>query len=111
VVPFPTNILSQYVLTPEQTVAAAVYNGWFLVIAVFFNLLWRYASNNGRLLSKPDHESGLAQIITDRYRWGIPTYFVAFALSFVWAPGGLAMNFALAVFYALPRELTLRWKR
>jgi uncharacterized membrane protein len=110
VVPFPTNILSQYVLTPEQTVAAAVYNGWFLAIAVFFNLLWRYASQNGRLLSQHDHESGLAQIITARYRWGIPTYLLAFALSFVWAPASLAMNFLLAVFYALPRELTLRWR-
>jgi uncharacterized membrane protein len=108
VVPFPTNIVSQYVLTPEQNVAAAVYNGWFLVIAVFFNLLWRYASSNGRLLSKQDHEAGLAQVISDRYRWGIPTYFVAFLLSFIWAPGSLALNFLLAVFYALPRELTLR---
>ena len=32
VVPFPTNLVSQYVLTPEQSVAAAVYNGWFLLI-------------------------------------------------------------------------------
>ena len=111
VVPFPTNLVSQYVLTPEQSVAAAVYNGWFLLIAVFFNLMWGYAAHSGRLLSEQDHEAGLAQIISARYRWGIPTYFVAFVLSFIWAPGSLALNFLLAVFYALPRELTLRWRR
>jgi uncharacterized membrane protein len=111
VVPFPTNIVSQYVLTPEQNVAAAVYNGWFLLIAVFFNLMWRYAAHKGRLLSKQDHEAGLAQVISDRYRWGIPAYLVAFLLSFVWAPGSLGLNFLLAVFYALPRELTMPWRR
>src|SRR5258708_37720496 len=36
VVPFPTNIVAQYILTPEQNVAAAVYNGWFFVIGIFF---------------------------------------------------------------------------
>jgi uncharacterized membrane protein len=111
VVPFPTNIVSQYVLTPEQNVAAAVYNGWFFLIAIFFGLLWQYASHNGRLLSREDHEAGLARVITERYRWGPPAYFAAVLLSFVWAPGSLVLNFLLAVFFALPRELTARWQR
>jgi uncharacterized membrane protein len=108
VVPFPTHIISQYLFTSEQSVAAAVYNGWFFVIAIFFGLLWRYASNKGRLLSKEDHEAGLAHVISARYRWGPPAYFAAFLLSFVWAPASLVLNFALAMFFALPRELKLR---
>ena len=108
VVPFPTHIISQYLFTSEQSVAAGVYNGWFFVIAIFFGLLWRYASNKGRLLSEEDHEAGLAQVISARYSWGPPAYFAAFLLSFVWAPASLVLNFALAMFFALPRELKLR---
>jgi uncharacterized membrane protein len=104
VVPFPTNLVAQYVLTEDQSLAAAIYNGWFLLIAVFFGQLWRYASKNGRLLKQADHQAGLARVISDRYRWGVPAYLTALALSFVWAPASLALNFGLAVFYAWPRE-------
>jgi uncharacterized membrane protein len=104
VVPFPTNLVAQYILTADQTIAIAAYSGWFFVIAVFFNMMWRYASNNGRLLFKQDRDDGLAQAITARYRWGPVAYFVAFALAFIWAPASLGVNLALAVYYAWPRE-------
>jgi uncharacterized membrane protein len=107
VVPFPTNVVAQYVLTPDQNVATAVYTGWCLMIALFFNLLWRYAARGGRLLSQSDHDAGLARIVSARYRWGGPGYLLAFVLSFVWAPAALAVIFLLAVFYALPHDMTL----
>ena len=107
VVPFPTNVVAQYVLTPDQNVATAVYTGWFLMIALFFNLLWGYAARGGRLLSKDDHEAGLARVVSARYRWGGPAYLAAFVLSFIWVPAALALSFLLAVFYALPHEMTL----
>jgi uncharacterized membrane protein len=108
VVPFPTNLLAQYVLSSEQNVAAAVYSGWFFLIAIFFNLLWRYASHDGRLLSPHDREAGLAEVITARYRWGPVSYFAAFALAFVWAPASLALNVLLAIYYVVPRERAIR---
>jgi uncharacterized membrane protein len=107
VIPFPTNVVAQYVLTPDQNVATAVYTGWFLLIALFFNFLWQYAARGGRLLSKDDHEAGLARVVTARYRWGGPAYLAAFVLSFIWAPAALAVTFLLAVFYALPHEMSL----
>jgi uncharacterized membrane protein len=107
VLPFPTNVLALYVQSPDQTVAVAVYSGWFLLIATFFNLLWRYASSHGRLLSAGDRDARLAEIITARYRWGPAAYFAAFVLAFVWPPASLALNLLLAIFYALPRETKL----
>lgn len=104
VVPFPTSLVSEYVLSSDQQVAVAVYSGWFFIIAIFFNLMWGYASRNGRLLSRHDSEAGLAEVITRRYRWGPITYFIAFALAFVWAPASLALNLGLAIYYVLPRE-------
>jgi uncharacterized membrane protein len=111
VVPFPTSIVARYVLTPDQSVAAAVYNAWFIVIAIFFSRLWQYASVNGRLMRHEDHAAGLAGVISGRYRWGLPGYAAAFALSFIWAPGSLVLNFLMAVFFALPRDLELPWRR
>jgi uncharacterized membrane protein len=111
VVPFPTSIVAQYVLTPDQTTAAAVYNAWFIVIGIFFSQLWRYASDNGRMMRKEDHDAGLARVISARYRWGLPGYSLAFVLSFVWVPASLAVNFLMAVFFALPRDLELPWSQ
>ncbi len=107
VVPFPTNVVAQYVLTADQNVATAVYTGWFLLIALFFNVMWRYASHRGRLLSQSDHDAGPAKVVSARYRWGGPGYLLAFVLSFFWAPAALAVTFLLAVFYALPHEMAL----
>jgi uncharacterized membrane protein len=111
VVPFPTSLVSRYLFSDDQTIATAVYSGWFFLIAIFFNLMWRYAYTRGRLLSAHDRNAGLAQVITARYRWGPYTYLAAFALAFVWAPASLAVNLLLAVFYALPREMPLPWSR
>ena len=109
VVPFPTNLVAQFVLTNDASVATAVYSGWFFLIAIFFNLLWRYASSNGRLLSAHDRDGGLAQIITARYRWGPASYLVGFLLAFISPPASLALNLGLAIFYALPRETFTKW--
>ena len=107
-VPFPTSLVAQYILTDDQRTATALYSGWFFLIAIFFNLMWRYASRNGRLLSAHDRDAGLAQLISARYRWGPISYFTAVVLSVVWPPAGLALNFGLAVFYAWPRERSVR---
>jgi uncharacterized membrane protein len=111
VVPFPTSLVAHYLFSDDQSVATAVYSGWFFLIAIFFNLIWRYAYSRGRLLSEHDRHAGLAEVITARYRWGPYTYLAAFALAFVWAPASLALNVALAVFYALPREMQIPWSR
>ncbi|MBV9132113.1 MAG: DUF1211 domain-containing protein [Chloroflexi bacterium] len=108
VVPFPTNLVATYVLTPDQTTATAIYSGWFFIIAIFFNLLWLYASGRGRLLSEHDANAGLAEVITRRYRWGPPCYFLAFVLAFVWVPASLGLNVLLALYYVIPRERMVR---
>ena len=38
--PFPTALLAEYLGHPGQRLAAAVYAGSFVVIAIVFNLLW-----------------------------------------------------------------------
>ena len=49
-VPFPTALVSEYLRRPEARTAAAIYAGTYVLLAIAFNLLWRYASGGMRLL-------------------------------------------------------------
>jgi uncharacterized membrane protein len=101
VVPFPTAMLSEHINQPGAQVAAGVYSGTFLVIAILFDVLWIYASRGHRLLSRGHNPEAVAAI-TRQYQFGPGLYLIAFLLAFasVWASIGMCM--ALAVFFALP---------
>ncbi len=101
VVPFPTALVAEYLYRHGQQAAAAVYSGTFTVIAIFFNLLWRYASHGHRLLG-PAADGERVRAITWAYSYGPPVYLASFALAFVNGAASLALNAALAAFFALP---------
>jgi uncharacterized membrane protein len=103
VVPFPTAVLATHLGTPEQRTAAVLYNGVYVVIAVFFNLLWRYSVSR-RLV---DHAiSGVAAAsISRQYSVGPIIYLICLGLAFVDVRVSLAVNVGLAVFFALPPSL------
>jgi TMEM175 potassium channel family protein len=101
IVPFPTALVAEYLGRPGQYLAAAIYNGTFFVIAVFFNLLWRSASKSHRLID-PAADRRAVQAVTESYRWGPFMYVAAFALAFVSVTASLALNLSLAVYFALP---------
>jgi|EndMetStandDraft_4_1072995.scaffolds.fasta_scaffold133763_2 uncharacterized membrane protein len=103
VVPFPTSLVAEYLGHDGQRAAALVYNGTFIAIAICFNLLWRCAARNSRLLDSNASPSA-AQAITNSYRFGPIVYGVAFALALVSVKASLALNLGLALFFALPNE-------
>jgi uncharacterized membrane protein len=100
-VPFPTSLLAEYLGEPEQRTAALVYSGTFVVTALIYNLLWRYATYNNRLL---DHRSDPAVVraISRQYAFGPLFYLAAFVLAFFSATASLALNLLLAIFFAIP---------
>jgi uncharacterized membrane protein len=99
VVPFPTAVLATHLQASDARIAAALYNGTYFVLAVFFNVLWRYAVSH-RLI---DHALATsADAISKQYAFGPLMYLVCLALGWISAPLSLAVNFALAVFFALP---------
>src|SRR5262245_37325960 len=99
--PFPTALVAEYLGHAGQTTAASVYNGTLIAIAICFNLLWRSASRNGRLL-REDHDGDAVRHITESYRYGPLSYVVALALGFVSVTASLLLNLALAIYFALP---------
>lgn len=99
VVPFPTALLAAYYPSPDRTIAAAVFNGTYVLIAIFFNMLWFHAVK-AELLD-PD-TLGSAQSVSRRYGIGPASYLLCFGLTWFSVRASLALNVALAIFYALP---------
>jgi uncharacterized membrane protein len=102
-VPFPTGLLAEYLLHPEAKVAASIYTGTFLAIALAFHGLWRHASGGGKLLGVDANslEYKKAMRITGHYRLGPPLYFGSFVLSFLSESASVASCLLLAFFFAL----------
>jgi len=102
--PFPTGLLAEYLGHEGERTATIVYSGWFLVIALCYNLLWRYPSTNGRLLAD-DADPAEVATITKRFNLGPPCYLVAFIAAFIYPPASLAISALLAILYILPTAL------
>jgi uncharacterized membrane protein len=101
-VPFPTAVLAAHLGTPEQRTAALLYNGVFVVIAVFFNVLWRYAVSR-HLLDPSRMETATA--ISRQYAFGPIIYLICFGLAWIDVRASVGLNVALAIFFALPPSL------
>lgn len=98
-VPFPTAVLARSLGTPQQRTAAIFYNGVFVVIAIFFNVLWRYAVSH-QLLDKNSESS--AAMISRQYAVGPMMYVACLLVAFIDVRVSVAVNVALAIFFALP---------
>jgi uncharacterized membrane protein len=101
-VPFPTAVLAANLGTADQKTAAVFYNAVFIFIAIFFNVLWRYAVSH-QLLDK--NMSASAVSISRQYAVGPLMYIVCLALAFVDVRVSLGVNVALAVYFALPANM------
>jgi uncharacterized membrane protein len=105
-VPFPTKVLAEHLATanPDQRTAALFFSGTYVVIAAFYNLVWRVAASGHRLITAGCEDD--ADRITRAFRYGIPGYALATLLSFVAVPAELAIDGALALYYLAPRRLS-----
>jgi uncharacterized membrane protein len=99
VVPFPTSLVAEYLLTPAAAMACAVYSGIFVVINLAYYLLWWTASRHRRLLN-PDVSPEQVKKHTRNILFGFPTYMLA-TLSAFWNPyASIAICSGLWIFWA-----------
>jgi TMEM175 potassium channel family protein len=110
-VPFPTAVLAVHLGQGDERAAALLYNGTYFFIAIFFNLLWRYAASDKRKLLAPDVDRHAVHRITRQYAFGPLFYLICLGLSWVSVPASLASNVALACFFALPPNVELMRRR
>ena len=103
-VPVPTALVAEYLVHPDQHAAALLYSGTMIILAICFNLLWRYASYHNRLLAKNADERAV-RAITRQYWFGPVVYLLALILALFSTPASLTLNFLLALFFAIPPRL------
>ncbi|HEU5199862.1 MAG TPA: TMEM175 family protein [Ktedonobacterales bacterium] len=103
---YPLAVLAESLQAPysrkldtDQHTAALFYNGVFIVIAIIYNVLWRYASHKRRLLSR-GADPLIVETITRQYRFGPLFYVASFLLAFVSVWASLGLNLLLAVYFA-----------
>ena len=96
--PFPTKLVAQFLQAHGEQVAVYVYDATFVLMAVIYNIWWRYASTGRRLIDERVPDSTL-RAITRAFNPGIPLYATCFLVA-VWSPlGSVALTFAVAAFY------------
>jgi uncharacterized membrane protein len=102
ILPWPTELVASYVRDPDgRVVATAVYGASMTAIAVMFNVVWRYAARNRRLLV--DGISGPALAKMNRnYLAGPVVYGTATIIAFGLPYVSLGIFAALAVYWLLP---------
>jgi TMEM175 potassium channel family protein len=96
--PFPTKLVAQFLQDHGEQVAVYVYDATFVLMAVIYNVWWRYASTGRRLIDQRVPDSTL-RAITRAFTPGIPMYATCFLVA-VWSPlASVALTFAVAAFY------------
>jgi len=100
-VPVPTALLAEYLVRLDLHTAAVLYGGTFFLTACCFNILWRYASYDNRLLGE-NVDSHSVETISRQYLFGPMLYLIIFAVAWVNTLACIILSFILALFFALP---------
>ena len=103
-IPVPTALVAEYFDHFDLHAAAVLYSGTMVVLAICYNLLWRYASYHNRLLGK-NVNTRAVKAISGQYWFGPLAYVIALVLALFSTPASLVLNFLLALFFALPPRL------
>jgi uncharacterized membrane protein len=106
VLPFVTSLMASYLNAgtgADRHVAAAVYSGAFLVMALAFSALnGTILLSRPQLLGEPQLSEADRRLIFKRAFSGVIPYVVALAVAPISAYATLAICGAIAIFYALP---------
>lgn len=99
--PFPTALLAEHLTGNSARSAAILYASYFVLNAIAFGLLWRYASIDNRLIDK---SASLAEVsdITMQYRLWPLFYLAALLMAFVHPYLTIGACGLLALLFGLP---------
>jgi uncharacterized membrane protein len=100
IIPFPTALLAEYLERPAAPIACAIYTGTYVLLALAFNALWRYAAYRNRLLARTTTDQQV-RAISRSFLFGPVSYTAAFILAFVNVFVSLALCMLLAIFWAV----------
>jgi uncharacterized membrane protein len=107
-IPFPTRLVAEFLREAHnERDAALAYALTFVLLAIVFEVWWRWITT-GRRLVKPEVPQATIDTITKSYNPGTAIYGGAAALAFVAPLASVAICLALAVFFAFPPAVVMR---
>lgn len=106
-IPFPTALVARYVDAPgiDGKVALAVYGGLGTLVAVSFNLLWRWIVRDDRLVHAHLDLEALRRN-TRRWSLGVIVYPITIGVAFISAPLTLGLHALIAGYYVVDQVAT-----
>jgi uncharacterized membrane protein len=97
--PFPTQILGEYIAVPNNSrVAAVAYASTMTIMGLAFGLVWTYATQHHHLLTK-QLDPNLARKMTPRFVIGNGIYIAAIGVAFASPYLAIAIDGLVAVYY------------
>ncbi len=96
--PFPTKLVAQHLQKPGESAAVYAYAATFVVMAVIYNVWWRYASGHRRLIADDVPDTRL-RAISRAFDPGPPIYAITFGVAFLSPLASVFLTFAIAAFY------------
>ena len=107
---YPTALVANFYGTSGGEFAAAAYGATLIIVAILYNALWLRIIVGRRLLVADADAAEIASY-TRQYLIGGPLYVVAFALAFVNPSLSIALDAALAVYWAFTGNIVRREAR
>jgi len=96
--PFPTSLVAQHLRGSGAEAAALTYAATFVLMSVLYNIWWRYASTDRRLIADRVPDSAL-RAISRAFNPGVPMYGTVFVIAFFSPLAAVLITFAIAAFY------------
>jgi uncharacterized membrane protein len=101
-IPFPTALVAEHLQSPgiDARVAAAVYGGWAVLVAVSFNLMWRWIVHDRSLIH--DHiDLAALRANTRRFSLGLLIYPATVGIAFLSPIWALVVHGFVAIYYVV----------
>jgi TMEM175 potassium channel family protein len=96
--PFPTKLVAEYLQRDGEQAAVYAYDLTFVVMSIVFNLLWRYATSQRRLIAEHVPDSAL-RAISRAFDPGVPMYALCLVVA-IWSPlASVVLTLVIAAFY------------
>ena len=96
--PFPTKLVAQYLQEPGEHDAALAYAITMLLMAVTYNIWWRYA-RGGRRLIADDVTDAQLRAVDRAFNPGLVAYGTVLVVAFFSPLASVILTLAIAVFY------------
>ena len=109
-IPFPTKLVAEHLQKQGEHAAVYAYAITLLLMAILYNVWWRYASRHRRLIAA-DVPQARVDAISRAFDPGAPLYLLVLAIAFVSPLASVVLTLLLAAFYVPSGALFERMAR